>query len=179
VVAANPILIDGKFSPDEWRDASIIPVAPSVALYVQQVRGHVYLGVKGEEAKPFYVDVFLLTGTKSLYNLHASMQVGERLLAGDAWTDTDPPIVWGNHVDWIANEAKPDPRKDQSLPMTQRLYPRQGVEFQLRRSRFPGSEWRIRIEIRDFAGERADIIFPSDSIRMDTSHWMILHLGKR
>ena len=92
-------------------------------------------------------------------------------------TDADPSITWGNQVDWTANEAKPDPRKNRSLPMVERLFAREGIEFQLRRSRFAGDEWRLRIEVRDFAGERADIVFPKDSARKDTSHWAILRLG--
>jgi len=173
----TPVLIDGKISVDEWRDAAVITAAPSIKLYLKQFRGHVFIGLKMRTASPSYVDMFLLTGDNQLYNLHASMQVGERLLTDDAWSDTSPPNHWGNHVDWIGSEAKIDAEKDRNLPMAKRLFPYDGMEFQLRRARFVGKQWRIRIEVRDFAGQVPDIIFPRISERKNTTPWAILSLG--
>jgi hypothetical protein len=173
----TPVLIDGQFAADEWSDAIILRVAASVDLYLKQYKGHVFLGVKMAAKSRRYVDMFLLAQDKHVYNLHASMQLGERVLVGSNWSDTNPPTRWGYHLDWTANEAKLDPSADPSLPVVQRIFPDDGIEFQFRRSRFQGKQWRIRIEIRDFAGQLPDIIFPADSERKTTARWAILELG--
>lgn len=172
----TPVLTDGKFSSEEWRDAITVAAAPSVKLYLKQFRNNVFIGVNMETESPSYVDIFLQTGDNQLYNLHASAQIGERLLTGDAWTDTNPPPRWGNHVDWIANEAKVDSDKTRDLPFPKKLFPYAGMEFQLRRSRFTGKSWRIRIEVRDFVGQSPDIVFPNGSERKNTTRWAILNL---
>jgi len=170
---SNPILIDGIFSKDEWQGAATVKINDSVNLYLKQLGGHVFIGVKMDTSYPAYVDMFLLTGSNELYNLHASMQIGERLLTGNAWTDREPTWRWGNHVGWIANEAKYDSTKDRNLPDKEKVFPYEGKEFHLLRSRFPGRQWRLRIEVR---GSSQDIVFPADSERMQTVRWAILQL---
>jgi hypothetical protein len=170
---SNPVLIDGIFSKDEWQDAATVKVNDSVTLYLKQFRGHVFIGVKTNTTYPAYVDMFLLTAGNELYNLHASMQIGERLLTGNAWTDREPAWRWGNHVGWIANEAKYDSTKDRSLPDKEKVFPYEGKEFQLLRSRFTGKQWRLRIEVR---GSSEDIPFPANSERRQTASWAILRL---
>lgn len=172
----NPILIDGLFSNEEWKDATIIELDPSTKLFLQQYKGDVFLGVKNDGGA-WYVDLYLENSNQEIFNLHASMQIGERLLKGDSWSDNDPAWLWGNHTSWIANEAKTDASKDKNLPFSQRLFRREGVEFQIRRSRFPGKQWRMRIEIRDFAGKQADVIFPKLSERKNTDKWLLLELN--
>lgn len=170
---SNPVLIDGIFSKAEWQDAASVKVNDSITLYLKQFRGHVFLGIKMDTAYPAYVDLFLLTGSNQLYDLHASMQIGERLLNGNAWTDREPAWRWGNHVGWIANEAKYDSTKDRSLPDKEKMFPYEGKEFQLLRSRFAGKQWRLRIEVR---GSSDEIVFPVDSERMSTARWLTLQL---
>lgn len=169
----NPILIDGIFTKEEWQDAAAVKVNDSVTVYLKQFRGHVFIGLKTLTPYPAYVDMFLLTGGNELYNLHASMQIGERLLIGNAWTDSEPVWRWGNHIGWIANEAKYDSTKDRSLPDKEKVFPYEGKEFHLLRSRFTGRQWRLRIEVR---GSFQDIVYPSDSQRMQTARWAILQL---
>jgi len=80
VGGGTPVLIDGQFAADEWSDALTLHVAPSVDLYLRQYKGHVFLGVKMAAKSLRYVDMFPLAQDKHLYNLHASMQLGERVL---------------------------------------------------------------------------------------------------
>lgn len=171
----SPVLIDGQFSPGEWEGASEITISDAVTLLLQQRAGHVFLGIKTPPTVPRYIDLFVHVDD-ALYNLHASAQVGERLLADTTWSDAEPPWRWGNHVDWIANEVKADPTVPRDEPWTDRLFPYEGFEFQLRRARFVGPTWQVRIEVRDFMGTTSDIIFPSASQRKDTTHWLRLHL---
>lgn len=170
----DPVLIDGRFSADEWRDAKEITFGSSATLYVKQFKNHVFIGVKSAAGTPRYVDLFLLDSENRIYNLHASMQIGERFLSGNLWTDEKPPWRWGNHTDWIASEAKINSDKNKDLPLAERFFPYDGTEFQIRRSRFPGKLWRIRIEIRDFAGQLPDIVFPSDAGRKEIEKWAVL-----
>jgi proline iminopeptidase len=172
----TPVLIDGRIVVDEWRDALSLNVDPSVKLYFKQFRGHVYFGIKVDRASPAYVDVFLMDGDHRLYNLHASMQIGERLLVGNDWTDASPVTNWGNSSDWIANEAKINAEQDERLPISKRFFPYDGIEYQIRRKRFVGRTWRIRVEVRDFAGQLPDTVFPANSQRRDSKHWAILNL---
>jgi hypothetical protein len=170
---SNPILVDGIFSKAEWQDAATVKVNDSITLYLKQFRGHVFLGVKTATSYPAYVDMFLLTGSNELYDLHASMQIGERLLSGNAWTDREPAWRWGNHVGWTANEAKYDSTKERTLPDKEKVFPYEGKEFQLLRSRFTGKQWRLRIEVR---GSSPEVVFPADSQRMNTASWVTLQL---
>jgi hypothetical protein len=169
----TPVLIDGIFSRDEWQDAVTVKVNDLVTLHLKQFRGHVFIGVKTATSYPAYVDMFLLAGGNELYNLHASMQIGERTLTGNAWTDGEPPWRWGNHVGWIANEAKYDSTKDRSLPDKEKVFPYEGKEFQLLRSRFTGKQWRMRVEVR---GATPDIVFPAESERLSPARWLIIQL---
>lgn len=171
-----PVLIDGKFPVAEWRNCFVISIEDSVKLYLKQYKGHVFIGVRVERATPSYVDLLLFTPDEQLYNLHASMKIGERLLKGNSWTDSQPAWRWGNNIDWIANEAKIDPTKDTDLPFTEKFYPYEGYEFQLCRSRFDGKKWHIRIVVQDFAEQLPDITFPNNSKKTDTSQWAILNL---
>jgi hypothetical protein len=172
-VNSTPILIDGNFGQDEWRGAVVVKATDAIILYFKQFKGHVFIGVKTDTSYPAYVDMFLLARSNELYDLHASMQIGERLLTGNSWTDREPAWRWGNHVGWIANEAKWDSTKDRSLPDKEKMFPFEGREFQLLRSRFSGEEWRLRVEVR---GSTEDIVFPSKSERTNTSGWATVRL---
>ncbi|MCA1568133.1 MAG: hypothetical protein LC803_21310 [Acidobacteria bacterium] len=169
----SPVLIDGIFSRDEWQNATTVKADDSVMLYLKQFRGHVFIGVKTATSYPAYVDMFLLTGLNELYNLHASMQIGERTLTSSLWTDGVPSWRWGNHVGWIANEAKYDSTKDRSLPDKEKVFPYEGKEFQLLRSRFTGKQWQMRVEVR---GSTPDLVFPAESERRSSARWLILQL---
>lgn len=171
--SSSPILIDGMFSKDEWQDARTVKVNDSVTLLFKQFKGHVFIGVKTDTPYPAYVDMFLQTENNELYNLHASMQIGERRLTGDSWTDREPAWRWGNHVGWIANESKYDQTKDRSLPDKEKVFPFEGREFQLLRSRFAGKIWKLRVEVR---GSTEDVVYPVNSQRTETASWLILRL---
>lgn len=172
----TPVLIDGEFSAGEWQKAFVTSITDSVSLYLKRNKGHIFIGVRIKKVFPFYVDVYLLTSDKKLYNLHASRQIGERLLTGNSWTESDPAWCFGNNMDWIANEAKIDPTWNFNLPIVERFYPYEGYEFQIRRSRFKGGKWRLRIVVRNFGERLSDIIFPADSKKTGTSQWIILNL---
>lgn len=172
---ATPVLLDGQRSAGEWDDARSILVDRSVRLLLKQHGGHVYLAVSTGTRVPRPVDVFLNDASGRTHVLHASMQIGERALPDTLWTDTTPAWRWGNHVDWIANEAKQDALQPSERPFSARLFPADLTEFQIRRSRFPGRTWRVRVEVGAFPGTEGAYRFPKDASR-DPATWAVLQL---
>ncbi|MDP1571304.1 MAG: hypothetical protein Q8L86_15020 [Vicinamibacterales bacterium] len=172
-----PVLIDGRLDPSEWDDAVAVDVADGVRLLLKQYRGDVFFGVStGGVSRP--VDVYLLQDDRALHQLHASMQIGERRLEGTPWSDQEPPWRWGNHAGWIASEARLDSTKSRDLAFSERLFPLSGVEFQIRRARFSGSRWRVRIEIAQFPGTEGTFVYPPASTRNNTDGWAVFELGR-
>lgn len=174
-LSGEPLLIDGRFGEREWRGAATLAINDSTMLVAMQRDGHVYLGVRFLTPNRSYIDLFL-QNNETLYNLHASAQIGERLLRDTTWTDSEPAWAWGNHVDWIANEVKTNPTMPRSDPWTERIFPYEGFEFQLRRSRFNAGTWLVRVEVRDFMGESPDLVFPGSSTRKNIARWLRVRL---
>lgn len=160
VPAAAPILIDGFFAADEWADARVVPVAGSVRLHLKQVGDHVFIGITTGTEIPRPVDLYLQAEDGSIHQLHASAQIGERHLPATGWSAESPAWRWGNHVDWIANEAKTDSERPQNLPFSARTFPSEGVEYQIRRSRFPGTTWKLRVDVGNFPGNEGSYRYP-------------------
>lgn len=182
-VAGPPVLVDGRFSPGEWDGARGVPIAPGDTLLLRQARGHVFIGVRTARPYPTYVDLFLRDGEGRVYNLHASMQTGERELTGAEWTDTRPATRWGNEDGWIANVSKrvPERLQDRTMPAPKEFFfPSQGREFQILRSRFRGERWSVRVEVRDLGGGGApDVVYPAGSSREAPAGWAVLELGEQ
>lgn len=170
------VLLDGKMDPEEWEGSLEVPVAGPIRLNFLDAGGYLFVGVWTEGRAPRPVDLFLQDPSGAVYQLHASAAIGERLLADTLWTDTDPAWRWGNHVDWIANESKVDPWRPPELPLGERMFPADGVEFQIRRSRFTGARWRLRVEIGTFPGTEGTFIFPGTATR-EPATWAVLDFG--
>ena len=172
----TPVLLDGQLSPDEWSDAVAVPIGGSIRLLVKQTGGHLFLAVATGTRVPRPVDVFLEDAAGGLHQLHASAQIGERTLPDTLWTDWDRPAWrWGNHIDWIANETKVDSERPSTQPFSARVYPTDGTEFQIRRSRFPGGRWRIRVDVGFYPGNEGTYTFPSGAGRAPST-WAVLEL---
>lgn len=169
------VMVDGKIEPREWKDAALIAAGPTTLKFVQS-DDYVFIAVHNPDKTRAYVDIYLTTGSGQIVNLHASMQIGERELVGEKWSDSSPSFSFGNNVGWIANEAKLNSGKDNNLPMELRLFPYDGYEFQISKERFDTRKWKMRIEIRDFAGKLPDVVFPANSDRHDTGKWATLRL---
>lgn len=175
VTHGAPVLLDGQLSPGEWDDARVLPLGDSLRLLVKQTGGHVFVALATPGRVPRPVEIFIDDGRDTLHVLHASAQVGERAFADTLWQGAVPPWRWGNHVDWIANEAKVDAARPAGDPMADRLFPADATEFQIRRSRFPAARWRVRIDVMAFAAGRPVEVFPRGANR-DPSTWLTLVL---
>jgi hypothetical protein len=181
----DPVMLDGRFSPGEWDDAREVVVDDSVRLYVKQYRDHVFIGLRTPWSMLATTDLFVQAEPGVVYNLHASAQLGERRLTDTLWTDWEPAWHWGNAVDWYANELRFDRlvadsilRADSTFDRTRlrfrTTYAYDGYEFQIRRSRFPGREWRIRVEARATVPNQTDRVFPRASTRHQPATWTVL-----
>lgn len=170
------VLLDGKMDPEEWEGSLDVPVAGPIRLSFLDAGGYLLVGVLTEGRAPRPVDLFVQDSSGAVHQLHASAAIGERLLADTLWTDTDPAWRWGNHVDWMANEAKVDSWRPPELLLGERMFPSDGVEFQIRRSRFSGTRWRLRVEIGTFPGTEGTFVFPATATR-DPATWAVLEFG--
>lgn len=167
------ISIDGIFNSESWDKSRIIEITPTNSLYLIQDKNFLFLGIKNKEDVGRYVDIYLNNNSIGTINLHASMQLGERKLNSN-WNDTIPSWNWGNNLNWTANVVKViNQRKQESFLESVEDY--QGFEFKIEK-KILRKESKIRIEIKDFMGEANRIVFPSNSVRLNTKKWFLLKL---
>jgi|GEM_PF-1042379 len=172
VASTTPVLIDGAIEADEWADAQRVAFGDSLGLYVKHRAGHVFIAIRKKTQTPRPVDIFLIGDDGKVHQLHASMSTGDRVLE-IPWNDTIPRWDWNRHTDWNANDAALDNARDRTLPFSERLIERDGVEFQIRRTRFGGREWKLRIEVSDFSGTGGVEVYPANSERDRPQTWAI------
>lgn len=168
---AREMQADGRIAPGEWGDATVT-VLPCGMLLAKQVGDRVWFAIVPDARHATYVDVFLQDGTGAVHNLHASLQWGERVVAGTEWTDREPATRWGRPTEWGANRIEWAAGGREQPEATRASFgPYEAHEFWVSRGRFAGATWRVRIEVRDFAGKAPDAVFPAGSSRYDPSGW--------
>lgn len=101
-----PILLDGIFSPGEWDDALSFSIEQRVNLLIKTKKGHLFVGIKCSDLKIPVADIYLSTEKGPIYQLHASAQLGERILSEEPGPENDPSFNWGDTKDWYANEVR-------------------------------------------------------------------------
>jgi hypothetical protein len=167
------VTVDGSLNVSEWQGAQRIELTNGAVIWLQQTPTHFCFAVEPGESGVRYVDAFIADRAGVLHNLHASVQVGERMLpAARRWSDEVPATAWGQTTGWSANTAPRRPDADEAAPASQQFAPFDGYEFVIDRAQL--SPWRIRIEVRDFDGEARDIVWPAQSRRTDIATWAVL-----
>jgi hypothetical protein len=160
VPRGKAILIDGKFSPDEWRDSAEIGLSDAVKLYVKASEQYVYVCVRLVKEKNFGVDMYLSDSTKEIHNLHVSAKLGERLLANKQYPDWQ----WWNNRDWAANVSR-------VLSFDEKKFlPDEVKELQISRHRFKGRQWLTMFEIHASDGSQS---FPAKAANTQTANWLL------
>jgi hypothetical protein len=168
---ARPMAADGTIAAGEWGDANVC-VLPCGLLMLKQVAGRVWMAFVPDATHATYVDLFLQDASGTVHNLHASLQWGERVVTGDAWTDREPATRWGEPKTWSANRIAWAPGGREMPEVTKQSFqPYAAHEFSIARAAFAGTTWRVRLEVRDFAGRQADAVFPAGSTRYDPRSW--------
>jgi len=181
----KPVLVDGLFSHGEWEDAEKIDIHPNVILYLKKYGGHVFIGIKITPYKTSVVDMFISPDGKIIHHLHTSAQIGERIVIEDSGPWDNPSFIWGNSVDWYANEIRWDNGKMQDLMKNGKsrneaqemsYFKYEGFEFQIKQSKFFSDQWLFRIEVPMAPEFDKPIIFPSRTEMKSTKGWISLEL---
>jgi hypothetical protein len=147
-----PVMTDGIFTPGEWDDALLIALGETLELRVKEYRGVVFIGLRGP-AGIGPADLFVSVPGGPICQLHRSAQLAEAIVPPSG--ELPPLGKFGLTPDWYANEQRWDVeeadrlRKAGKTPfemMRAAWYPSDGIEFAIRRSKFPGERWLIRLE---------------------------------
>jgi hypothetical protein len=181
----KPVLLDGLFSPGEWEDAEKIIIHPNVHLYLKKYGGHVFIGIKITPYKTSVVDMFISADGKSIHHLHASAQIGERLVNDNSGLWDKPSFIWGYSVDWYANEIRWDNGKMQELmkkgkgrneAQEMSYFKYDGFEFQIKESKFSSDCWMFRILVPMAPDFDNPVVFPEGTEMKSTNGWLRLEL---
>lgn len=180
-----PVLLDGLFSPGEWDDAWQRDLGSGVRLYLKQMGGYVYIGVRYSPFKGSVADLFISPDGQAIFHLHASAQIGERRVQATSSSWENPEFVWGDTSDWYANEIRWNQRlmdklmkegrsRDEAQTMSFYLY--DGFEFQIRTSKFSSKSWLFRLEAPIPPDWERPIVFPARTTMTKTDGWLRLIL---
>ncbi|UXI68790.1 hypothetical protein [Tahibacter amnicola] len=132
-------------------------------LRITQHDGTVALCLHYTPPKSYGVDLFLAADDGVIHNLHASAMLGERTVTDDA----APTWTWWNHHDWSASVARVTDFR------TLTFAPAEATEFHIRRQRFPGRHWRLRLDVHT---REPGIVFPAGTAATHTGGWLELKL---
>ncbi len=165
---------DGQLDERIWNQSLAFDLPSTYTLHLLQNDEAVWMAIELGEKSGKYVDVYLHNDSIGTINLHASMQLGERMLAGN-WNDTIPAWNWGNNYDWIANTIRYKEHNEKMLLM-ESIAPYQGFEFKISKSRILQNRLFIRLEIKDFTGTGENYIYPLLSKREDPGNWLNVSL---
>ncbi|WP_298899639.1 hypothetical protein [uncultured Psychroserpens sp.] len=163
------IQIDGLLREKDWEDSKIVTVTPSTTLFYIEDEVNLFIGIRNTDSINRYIDLYINNDSIGTINLHASMQLGERVL-GDHWNDTIPTWNWGNNKNWISNNVE-IVNHNENMSFKESIASYEGFEFKISKQKIKSKKNRIRIEIKDFLGEAQDIVYPLDSERNTTENW--------
>jgi hypothetical protein len=177
-----PVMTDGIFTAGEWDDALVVVVSDGVTLFLKEHRGVVFVGVRGQQANGIGPSELSLAGSDGVIRrLHVSAALAEVVVPPDGPV---PALRLGFTTDWYANELRRDEAamarlkqegKDPISIMQATSYPSDGIEFAIRRSKVPGSAWRLRLWASAFSGgQPAMVTYPPEAAERTTDGWLEL-----
>ncbi|MGY4399048.1 hypothetical protein ACVWZA_004261 [Sphingomonas sp. UYAg733] len=135
-------MIDGVISPDEWQGALVREVPDAGTIHIRRTARHLHIAVAFAGRQSGFTDLFVSPGCGRTIDLHASAKLGERRVpaATDDW-------IWWNNDRWVANVSRVDSFAARTfLPTPVR-------EYHIALARFPGTKWRIRVELSTITAE--------------------------
>ena len=168
--SASTILIDGQIGRGEWAGANKTMLKDGIDLYTLQDDHYLYLSVQYDTArfKNHYCDLYFELGADTLLNIHASQQLGERVLTDATWTDSEPAFNWGYISDWTANQIKFDRANKVYIPYT-------ALEFQISKNKLPKDKLKIALQSRDMNGKKELVNMPKEGDFKSTKDWLLLY----
>lgn len=167
---ATKILINGEIKRGEWSGANRTMIKEGIDLYTLQDEHFLYLSIHYDTSSyaNYYCDLYFDLGQDTLLNIHASQQLGERVLTGDEWTDSEPPFKWGYISDWTANTIAFDRAAKSYIPYT-------SLEFQIAKSKLPANYIRLALQTRDINWEEEIVELPMGLNLKSSEDWLLLH----
>ncbi|KPL06332.1 hypothetical protein AMJ86_08805 [bacterium SM23_57] len=157
------ILPNGKFSDNEWEDATKTPVSDNLNLYFKQDNTYLYFAIKFLDTMHTGVDLYLAESSEKGKMLHISSALGEKEFMDGVWSD----YTWGENLLWVGNSIGMvwDGEKNVTLPLD-------GFEFQIHKSMFPASRWYFMIHLK-----RPKLLIPEDADNTDIEKWQIIEFN--
>lgn len=160
---------DGLFTAEEWNSAKKIKIDGELTIYFLSDGDAIAIGVFSTNPSTHYTDLYIQT--TDIKNLHASMQLGERILPfNKEWNDEKPDWQWGNNKNWKANVVQYAPNASEDLPFVKQIKPYYGQEFVIEKSKVAGA-FKLVILIRDFTDADKKAIYPLKADLYDTNSW--------
>ncbi len=180
----DPVITDGIFTPGEWYDAVRIPVAKTVTLHLKRLRDVIFVGVRGQGPigiGPSELSISVPGGL--IRKLHVSAQLGEIVVPASG---PEPRFRFGLTTEWYANELRRDMEEAARLEKQGKSpieiifatsYPSDGIEFAIRRSKFPGQRWLLRLLASAMTddGKPGSTVYPPGVPERVTDGWLELH----
>jgi hypothetical protein len=179
----RPILTDGIFSTGEWDDALKMSIRPNVELLLKKNAEFIFIGIKYIPFRIAVIDLFISPDGKTIHQLHASAQLGERILNETPGISDDPEFVWGDTAGWYGNEIRWSEVKVRALMKEGKsrdeaqmaaLYKYDGFEFQIRQSKFGSREWLVHLATPMGPDWTKTIVFPEGTDAASTAGWLKL-----
>jgi len=168
VPRGRSILVDGKVSAGEWADAAKIEIGKGAELLAKQQDDYVLLAVILPNHSSGFVDLFIAPDSSEIFDLHASAKLGERATSTPGkW----PDWKWWNNRDWTANVSRVESFDEK------KFLPENIREFQIKRTRFPGDEWRVRVVLSiDHGQGYKETHLPEATLGQRSEQWLRLRL---
>jgi hypothetical protein len=164
-------LFDGRCSRDEWQAATKIELPALVSVYLMHDQDSFFVCAKGKAEDYTVIDLYIEHAeTGQLHNLHASAQLGERLLTDKAWSESEFWNLegWGGFwVPYAGNEESEDGMRTKFLKGSHR-------EIQVLRKKFAGNTWNMMIGVSAVNHEGkygAEFFYPESAVDTDESTW--------
>ncbi len=164
-------LFDGHCKQNEWHGATKLQLPAQITLYLMHNKDSLFVCATGKDKDYTVIDLYIEDKkTGHLHNLHASAQLGERILVDKAWSES---VFW-NNKDWggfwvpYAGEEKTDNgTRTLFLAGSDR-------EIQVLRNKFTGNTWTMMIGISAVYQQGkygAKFFYPSKANDSDKSTW--------
>ena len=158
-------MIDGRIEPGEWSDAAEVKMPGNACLYLKSSGEFVYVAVRLPEGRSGFTDLYVVSKDSGIYDLHASAKLGERQLQNGKWLDWSD---WWNNQGWVANVSQVDSFEKRTF------VPANVREYQIKRSRFRGREWRLMLDmsLESRGGEYKVVRFPASASDSNPENWL-------
>jgi hypothetical protein len=181
-----PVITDGIFTPGEWDDGLEIALNKTVTLHFKQFRDVVFVGVRGQSPTAIGPSELLIAIPGGpVQKLHVSAQLYEIVMPASG---PEPRPRFGLTTGWYANEFRRDMEeagrleKEGRSPIEIMLasgYPSEGIEFAIRRSKFAGQRWLVRLRASASTdGKPGAITYPPETLERTTDGWLDLRFLK-